>query len=249
MRHLYAVETESQLLAYQAAVHAIQPRLEAYSLYLRERYEVRDLPRAVVWTSREAATHLLSGIPVPAYTNEFRIVITPDLTAWRDVYLHQLDGLTGQTAEDIRAYYRTALNENHLLAILGHELAHHSELFLDDFDNYGSSGVWFEEGMVEYIGRSYFLTPAEFSEEARINRLLVGLLEERYGGGTLEDFGAATYEGDYAGIFFAYWRAFLAVQDLVERLGGTEAVFRSYRRWAADGSGQTLTAWFRPIFK
>ncbi len=93
MRHLYAVEGEAQLRAYQASVSLLQPRLEEYLHFLRTRYEVRSLPRAIVWTSAEAATSLLGSIPVPAYTNDYRVVLTADLSAWRDIYLRQLEGL------------------------------------------------------------------------------------------------------------------------------------------------------------
>ena len=87
MRHLYAVEGEAQLRAYQVSVSLLQPRLEEYLHFLRTRYEVRDLPRAIVWTSAETATSLLSGIPVPAYTNDYRVVLAAELPAWRDIYL------------------------------------------------------------------------------------------------------------------------------------------------------------------
>ncbi len=245
MRHLYAVEGEAQLRAYQVSVSLLQPRLEEYLHFLRTRYEVRDLPRAIVWTSAETATSLLSGIPVPAYTNDYRVVLAAELPAWRDIYLRQLEGLPdAPEAREVRAYYETALNENHLLAILGHELAHHSELFLDGFDSGREAGVWFEEGMVEYIARRYFLTPREFAEASHVNRLLVSLHSPRLGSRSLEEFGASTYDGSYAAIFFEYWRSFLAVESLTARFGGVEAVFASYRRWHEEGERQPLTQWF-----
>lgn len=246
MRYLYAVETEAELRDYRTFAEGVRPRLESYLRFLREEYAAEDLPRAVVWTSREAATQLLSDIPVPAYTNEYRVMLCPVPAVWRDIYLRQLDGLTGPEASEIRAYYETAINTNHILSVAGHELAHHSEWFLDDFEDERVSGIWFEEGMVEYIGRQYFLTQTEFRQEARINRLLVDLLEPRYGGHSLEDFGAKTYEGDYASIFFEYWRSFLAIESLVSRFGSIPEVFRSYREWDAKGRGKTLEDWFFP---
>lgn len=245
MRCVYAIENEDQLRAYRTIALRLQPRLEAYVRFLREECAVEELPRAVVWTSRVLAAELLSDIPVPAYTNDYRVMFCPDPAVWRDIWLRQLDGLEGETAEEIRAYYQTSVNDNRLLSILGHELAHHSQWF-PDFDDAGAreGGVWFEEGMVEYIGRRYFLTEEEFAAEARINRLLVELLESRYGGHSLEDFGASTYQGDYAGIFFEYWRSFLAVEALVRRFGGVAEVFRSYREWGKAPAGRTLTEWF-----
>ena len=245
MRFLYAVEASHELRTYQTVSQRLQPRLEAYVRFLEEEYGVEALPRAVVLTGREAATELLSGIPVPAYTNEYRVVFCPDPDVWRDVWLRQLDGLEGEAAEAVRTCYEAAVTDDRLLAILGHELAHHIEMF-PDFDDAGAreAGIWFEEGMAEYIGRRYFLTEEAFDREARVNRLLVELLEDRYGGRSLEDFGSATYEGGYAGIFFEYWRSFLAVESLVRRFGGVKEVFRSYQKWGEAPGGQTLEEWF-----
>ncbi|MEQ9809629.1 hypothetical protein [Streptococcus jiangjianxini] len=49
-----------------------------------------------------------------------------------------------------------------------------SELFEDDFDDYDSF-IWFEEGMVAYISRKYFLTSEECEAEKQVNRYLVDL--------------------------------------------------------------------------
>lgn len=244
MRYLYAVESEAELRDYQAFSERVQPRLEAYLRFLQEEYAVEEPPRVIVWTGREAATQLLSDIPVPAYTNEYRVMLCPASSVWQDIYLRQLDGLDGPARAEIRAFYETAVNENCILSILGHELAHHSEWFLDDFADERESGIWFEEGMAEYIGRRYFLTAEEFDREAHINRLLVSLLEPQYGSYTLENFGAKTYAENYAAIFFEYWRSFLAVEALVARFGGVPAVFRSYHEWAERGREQSLETWF-----
>ena len=42
MRHLYAVESESELSAYQPVVQRLQPRLEAYLCFLKEQYAVAE---------------------------------------------------------------------------------------------------------------------------------------------------------------------------------------------------------------
>lgn len=248
MRHVYAVETAAQLRTYQAAARRLAPRLEEYARFLEREYGVADLPRAVLWTGRELACGLLGGVPVPAYTNEYRVVFCPDAAVWRDVWLSQLDGLPdGPAVREVRAYYETAVNDNRLLAILGHELAHHIPLFPDfDDEDARESGVWFEEGMAEYLGRRYFLTGEEFDREAHIDRLLAELLEGRYGGRPLEDFGAAAYGGSFAAIFYEYWRSFLAAEGLVRRLGSVRAVFRSYCQWNDAGREGTLEEWFGP---
>lgn len=250
MKHIFAVETEQELKVYQEYVNKIAPRLNAYIDFLRQEYEVAELPKAIVWTNGEIGTKLISDIPVPAYTNEHRIVMSPLLENWREIYLKQLEYLPDNpdTEDDVREihdYYIKELSENHVLQILGHELAHHSELFLEDFNSDYSDGIWFEEGMAEYISRRYFLTEEEFEAEEKINRQLVNLLKDRYGTHSLEQFGKSTYEGDYASIFFEYWRSFLAVKQIVEDYNGdVKAVFALYHRWNEECNGQTLLEWF-----
>lgn len=245
MEHIYAARSAAEFAAYQDFARRHQDRLDAYIAHLTQNYAVGELPRAILWTSREAATRLLSDIPVPAYTNDFRIVFDPCLADWQSIYLAQLDGLPdSEEVRRLRRYYE-GLSSNHVLQILGHELAHHSEWFLDDFCGEPAGDLWFEEGMAEYISRRYFLTEAEFAGEAEMNLLLVDLLAEKYGGTGLDDFGPATYAQDYAGIFFAYWRSFLAVEKLVRaRDGDVTAVFQSYRRWHEGPRTRTLAQHF-----
>ena len=89
------------------------------------------------------------------------------------------------------------------------------------------------------------ITEEEFEAETRINRQLVELLKNSYGNHSLEQFGKSTYEGDYASIFFEYWRSFLAVKQIVEDYkGDIKAVFASYHKWNEECNGQTLLEWF-----
>lgn len=242
MKHIFAVRDQAALLSYQTFLERHQAELEQYLAFLREQYAVTGLPRAVVWTDAETATHLISDIPLPAYTNAYRTVFCPSLDVWKNLYLRQLQQCQ---SEEVRRYYEHALSENHVMQILGHEFVHHSDLFLDGFEVERDCGIWFEEGMCEYISRKYFLTDSEFDQEARTNAVLVSLLGNRYGTHSLEDFGSATYQGDYASIFFEYWRSFLAVQRVVAQFGGDiQAVFRSYHSWDQEGRPATLTQWF-----
>lgn len=251
MEHIYAVETAEELSRCQSLVRPILPAMDGYIRFLQREYAVVELPRAVVWTSQKIATQLVSDIPVPAYTNEYRVMMCPDPAVWRSIYCRQLEPFQGSPdsaalCESICAYYTTELSQRHILQILGHELAHHSKLFAEDFDSYGANGVWFEEGMVEYISRRYFLSAEEFERQAAVNRQLVHLFQRQYGWHSLEEFGKATYAGNYASIFYEYWRSFLAVQTIAEAHGGdVHAVFRSYREWAAHDCGQTLAGWFQ----
>lgn len=245
MEHVFAVKDRETLERYEAFLRDVRPRLEDYIRFLQSEYQVEELPRAIVWSDPDIAVRLVSDIPVPAYTNDFRVMFTPDLEVWRAVYLRQLEGLPESAAVDrLREYYANVLSRNHVLQILGHELAHHSALFPDDFDTYPSPSSWFEEGMVEYISRKWFLTDSEFDAEAQANRQLAELLDSRYGGHPLEDFGAHLKTGDHAGLFFDYWRAFLTVSQAVDACGGVLAALQSCRRWSEAETGKTLAEWF-----
>lgn len=241
MKHIYAVSNTEDLQRYHAFACAIQPRLDAYLDHLKKTYQVTDLPRCILWTDLETATRLISDIPVPAYTNDYRTVFCPDLDAWRSIYLHQLDDAD---SESVRRYYETRLTENHILQILGHEFVHHSGWFSED-DSDRESGIWFEEGMCEYISRKFFLTDPEFEESVLINQQLTELMRERRTERSLEAFGAAAYREDYAGIFWGYWRSFLAVKHLVDSRGGNViAVLKEYRIWQEADSPTPLAQWF-----
>lgn len=250
MENLYLVQSPEELSRYQAFAARAREKIEAYIAYLRAHCAVRELPRCVVWTSGDTASGRISDIPVPAYTNEYRVILTPELDVWRRLYLAQLAGKSWREEElarvnAVREYYQSALTEDNVLQLLGHELAHHSEYFEEDFDDEDGRerGIWFEEGMAEYISRRWFLTDEAFEAQTRANRTLVELLRPRYGERPLEAFGTETYAGSYTDIFFEYWRSFLAVRTLVERLGSVEAVFAAYTRWTKARQG-TLEEWF-----
>ena len=245
MEHVFAVKNQEELARYQAFLREIRPHLEDYIRFLQAEYQAEDLPRCIVWSDPDIASRLVSDIPVPAYTNDFRVMFTPDLEAWKALYLRQLENLPeSAAASQVRDYYVNQLSRNNVLQILGHELAHHSALFPDDSDSYSGPAAWFEEGMVEYISRKWFLTEEESGAEVQANQQLVELLTDRYGGHPLENFGAHLKEGDFAGLFFDYWRAFLAVSQTVERCGGVLEAFRSCRRWSETDTSQTLAEWF-----
>lgn len=241
MKQIFAVQTEADFQKYLTFVHKIQSRLDDYLAFLKSNYQVIDLPRCILWTDCDTATRLISDIPVPAYTNDYRTVFCPDLEVWKKIYLHQLDA---EYDEEIRRYYEGSLTKNHILQILGHEFVHHSAWFSDD-DSNRVSGIWFEEGMCEYISRRYFLTESEFDESILINQKLTGYLHKRYGSASLESFGTAVYQADYAGILYWYWRSFLAVRKLVDsHCGDVPAVFAKYQDWVKACCTTPLARWF-----
>ena len=243
MENLYLVKDENQLAAFQDFVAKNSAKLQDYLAFLKDEFAVYDLPQAIIWSDFDSATQIIREIPVPAYTNDRRMVMTPELTVWKDLYLLQLENYeTSHQTRAIANHYQS-LSENSLLQIVGHELAHWSEHFLDDFDGYGAY-IWFEEGMVEYISRKYFFTDEEFQTEKAYNQSLVEHFQKKHGWHSLNDFGTSTYQGNYASIFYEYWRSFLTVDKLVENLGSVQAVFNSYHRWANTDKTLTLLDWF-----
>lgn len=240
MEFVYAVTCAQHLEAYQAFSERIRDRFGQFLHHLEQTCHVVDLPRCVVFANAKTATQLISNIPLPAYTNEFRTVFCPDIHTWRNIYLRQLDHAE---CSEIRHYYETKLTENHILQILGHEFVHHSELFIDEAYE---KARWFEEGMCEYISRRYFLTAEEFQEEARINAILVRSFEHLHNPQALEDFQAETYNSSYTAIFYFYWKSFLAVNSIIQRFNGDIlAVFREYSHWFNTAPSTPLSTWFQ----
>lgn len=240
MEHIIAVKSEGEFRHYHKISQEIQSVLEPFLKLLKTEYAAADLPNSIVWTSLEIATQSISSIPLPGYTNEFRTVFCPDLAAWRNLYLKQL-----KNAEipEVRRYYETRLTENHILQILGHEFVHHSGLFIDEAYE---KARWFEEGMCEYISRTFFLSEDQFLEEAHINAILVNHFQARNEEQPLEEFTAATYANSIAAILYEYWRSFLTVHQIIDRFqGDIHAVFRSYREWYQQASAQPLSEWFQ----
>ena len=243
MENLYLVKDENQLAAFRDFVVKNAARLQDYLTFLKDEFAVYDLPQAIIWSDFDSATQIIREIPVPAYTNDKRMVMTPELPVWKDLYLLQLENYeTSHQTRAIESHYKS-LSGNSLLQIVGHELAHWSEHFLDDFDGYGAY-IWFEEGMAEYISRKYFFTDEEFRAEKAYNQSLVKLFQKKHGWHSLNDFGTSTYQGNYASIFYEYWRSFLTVDRLVENLGSVQAVFNSYHHWENTDKTLPLLDWF-----
>lgn len=243
MENLYLVKDENQLVAFRDFVAKNAAKLQDYLAFLKDEFAVYDLPQAIIWSDFDSATQIIRESPVPAYTNDRRMVMTPELPVWKDLYLLQLENYeTSHQTRAIESHYKS-LSGNSLLQIVGHELAHWSEHFSDDFDGYGAY-IWFEEGMAEYISRKYFFTDEEFRAEKSCNQSLVKLFQKKHGWHSLNDFGTSTYQGNYASIFYEYWRSFLTVDKLVENLGSVQAVFNSYHRWANTDKTLPLLDWF-----
>ena len=247
MKYVYSISDNCELERYQLFVEKHARVISEYVGFISEYYDVKELPEYIVFSNLDMATKVHKMIPVPAYTNEIRTVITPEISVWKKIYLRQLDHYKiDSRVQFVRNYYESMLSENHILQILGHELLHQSELFVEDFNNEDSmeEGIWFEEGMVEYISRKYFLTEEEYAIGKKSNQLLSELFEEYFRTDSIECFGQSTFDGSYGAIFYEYWRSFLAVDFLVHKRGSVEKVFQRYHQWDKQGRVIPLSRWF-----
>ncbi|WP_230199542.1 hypothetical protein [Bacillus testis] len=133
-----------------------------------------------------------------------------------------------------------------MLIILAHELTHHSDLFLDDFDDEREDGIWFEEGMCFYLPRKILLNEKEFNEITYVETELFETFKDEYGNHSLDDFGTSSYQGSLSGIMFDYWRSYLAVKFLVEVSANNDVklVFEEYHKWDQEGRKVSLAEYF-----
>ncbi len=217
MEYVFAARNTEEFEKYNTFAKHFSEKITEYIDYLKTNFGVSELPRCIVFADEVTATRLISDVPVPAYTNDFRIVFTPDLEVWRRIYLSQTKD------EIITNYYNTKLNGRHLLQIIGHEIAHHIDLFSDEA--YENGGAWFEEGAVEYISRKYFLTDDEFEECAINDARLVALYESSHAPRPLGVFGGTD---DFATVFYDYARAFHIISEAVRRHGDIKSVIQKF---------------------
>lgn len=125
LKHIFAFEKDEDFQEYKYLIERFSKKIKDYQLELVNHYELKELPKGVVWTTEELATTVFSNIPIPAFTNKDLIYLSPDLVSWRRLFLTQLEGKKHSKIED----FYTNMSENHILTILGHELTHHSDLF------------------------------------------------------------------------------------------------------------------------
>lgn len=242
MKHIYAFEKIEEYERYHDIIQDFRKHLNGYQQLLQKEYALINKPTGVVWTSAEAATTVFSNLPIPAFTNKDTIYITPDVDAWRKLFIQQLDG---KQLPHIRKFYEQ-LSKNHILTILGHELTHHSDLFIDEFKDERKESIWFEEGMCEYLPRKFLLSKEEFDQITAVEKELVNEFMEAYGNRSLDEFGSHSYQANLSSIMFDYWRSFLSVKYLVEERyeNNIKSVFEDYHQWDKEGRKRSLTEYF-----
>lgn len=231
MKHIYAFESLAEAKEYETVIQNFKTKLDQFELHLKEHFKLEEPPKGIVWTSGELATETFSEIPIPAYTNKDIVYMSPEKSDWQSLYSNMLIDVFDDEIED---YYKKEA-ENLIITIAGHELTHHIELFVDDFDDYGE-GIWFEEGMCDYISRKFFLSDSEFKALHDIEVKFIDYYMDQFGDESIENFGTATYDGSLHYIMFQYARSFALVTYLVEeKFGDIHAVFEHYEKWHKNG--------------
>lgn len=220
-----------------------------YKELLINQFELIELPKTIVWTSSKNATTVFSQVPVPAYTNRETIYMSPSVSEWKAFYLSLFDGEELEKSDEIEyiKQYFQSLTIDDVFCILAHELTHHIELFPDEFEDERNNSIWFEEGMCEYLSQRMTLTEHRYTELRKIENLLIKLFMPKYGGFSLNDFGAGSYnQTSLASIMLNYWRSSAAVHYLVECCyeGDVMKVFSKYEEWHEKGRQQPLTEYF-----
>ncbi|ADU32168.1 hypothetical protein [Evansella cellulosilytica] len=243
MKQIYAFEDSKQLTNFKEFTDELYSKLDVYKKLLENEYALHSKPKGIIWTSEELATTVFSNVPIPAFTDKDLIYMSPDLNKWRRLFLSQLEELNLPT---IRKFYEN-YSFNNLLVILAHELTHHSDLFIDEFDDERTDSIWFEEGMCFYLPRKMLLSNVEFDEISKIEAELVKNFKGKYGSHSLDNFGIGSYNGSLTSIMYDYWRSYLAVKELVEvkAAGNIKTVFEQYHQWHNEGRTIPLTEYFQ----
>lgn len=249
MKQIFAYNSVRDYEHHAQEITYLMDKLKEYKQILVQDFQLKELPKTIVWTSAENATTVFSTVPVPAYTNETTIYLSPSVDEWRAFYLSQLEGETlpnDAHVEMIRHYFQSITLDD-VFCILAHELTHHIDLFPDEFDEERHNNIWFEEGMCEYLSQKLTLSDEQFQQMRQIDDAMIALFKPMYGHFSLDDFGMSSYTtSSLAALMLNYYRSKSAVQYLVEvrHEGNIDEVFRLYKQWHDAGQQQPLTAFF-----
>lgn len=242
IKQVFAFEDIHNIDIYKSITERVLNKIEPYLKMLEKEYSLNTYPNTIVWTSRDIATTVFSDVPIPAYTNERFICITPDLQSWKSLYLDINNGIQSKQVID----YFNNLSESFLLQLLGHEITHHLDLFLDEFDDNRSTGIWFEEGMCEYLSKKYLLNNIEYNNTYQVELDYINYYKNEFGNDSIELFGSDSYSNSMNRIMYDYYRSSHIVELLVEKIGGgnPHKVFDLYKTWDDEGRKVTLSEYF-----
>ncbi len=248
-KQIYAFKSIAEYEKYASEIQLLNHKLKLYKELLINQFELKVLPKTIVWTSSENATTVFSQVPVPAYTNRETIFMSPSVSEWKNFYLSLLEGEELANNDDIEyvKQYFESITIDHVFCILAHELTHHIELFPDEFDDERNDSIWFEEGMCEYLSQKMTLTENQFNELRKIDNLMIEIFKPKYGYFSLDEFGSKSYnQTSLASIILNYWRSVSAIHYLVDCCydGNVKKVFNKFHEWHKHGRQQPLAEFF-----
>lgn len=248
IKQVFAFENMHEPEKYKRDIENISLKIEDYLQILEKEYNLIDYPKAIVWTTNELAKTVFSNVPIPAFTNERFICISPEIDTWKNIYreIHQ------DVPNENVVNYHNNITTSLILQLLGHEFTHHIELFLGDFDDSMDNGIWFEEGMCEYLSRMYLLSDEEFRYISQVEWDYIMYYKNIFNDNSIEDFGMESYSNGMRKIMYDYYISFHTVKKIVEVVGNgnPKTVFELYKIWDKEGRKTTLSEYFNiDIFK
>ncbi len=110
----YLVASQEELKNYQDFYQKHQSQLADFEVFLRTHYALEELPQMLVFSNLVGATSIVRDITIPAYTNDTRLVMTPEIDVWKRIYLGQLENYSNEDTSTLKEHY-SRLSENHLL--------------------------------------------------------------------------------------------------------------------------------------
>ncbi|MFB4212349.1 hypothetical protein ACE1TH_10625 [Shouchella sp. JSM 1781072] len=238
MRHIIATETADQWKKQMKMKEQLEDEFNLFCEKVNDAFFIVEKPNTIIWTPAKHVMNTFSTVPVPAFTRENQIYLTGDLSEWSSYFLQLL---TKPPQTNVKQYFER-FNRKSLLTIVGHEWMHHSNLFVDDFDDGREDEIWFEEGMCDYIARKCLLTEAEFEEVVDVEQTLVHQYAEEFPFFTIDQFGQTTYAESTTKVMYAYWKSFLAIKDILESGNYLHIldVFNRYQDWHKQGRAGKL---------
>lgn len=241
MKSIFMMDELNDIEETQKTAKYFIDKIENYIDILKKDYELNDMPEHVIWTSDYVMTHVFKK-NVPAFTNEKGIFMNIEKESWKTF-------LNGQIKSDMSEKTQKIFNnylEKEMLCILGHEITHHCDFFLTEFDDLdiSSDDLWFEEGLVTFLPRYYLYNDKEFKEIIQYETELFNYYKSKYDENNLESFTYEIYKSnDNAYVMFHYWKSFLAIVDLVENYyeGNIHKMIKQYQQWNKEGKKQKLS--------
>lgn len=242
MKSIYTFEVADDLNKYQNDITNFHTQLNAFETYLVEQFQLKDKPKGVFWTSRFVMEEVLEK-PVPAFTRDEAIYMCADSNYWEQYF----KALLPEALKDKYTSFYEMHTKDEMLAILGHELAHHIDLFLAEFDEEHPTceDMWFEEGMATYLPRKFFFDDELFNNIYHLEKSLYEYYLNDFGDLPLEHFTYDIYSHPKEYIMFHYWMSFIKVTEMVKRANGDAShVFKLYHDWDTAGRKVSLLDYF-----